>query len=82
MRVKEAVKSRKGSEKVIKEDSYEVLIQVQQEQGRNITTNRKKEILERCVEFYRNIYSNIGQKIMKRKAKDVLPTLKVKLTIH
>ena len=71
MRVKEAIENGKGLEKATKrKEGYKVLIPELKEQDRIIITNRER-ILERCAEFYENLYEDATQNVIRSEAEEV-----------
>ena len=74
LRVKKAIESGKGLKRAKDKDGCKVLIPALKEQDGTVTTNRER-ILERCAEFYENLYQDAAQNIRKEEAEDVPPIL-------
>ncbi|MEE4247402.1 MAG: reverse transcriptase domain-containing protein [Kangiellaceae bacterium] len=76
MRVKEAIENGKGLKKSVStKDGCKVMIPSLKEQDGTTTTNRER-ILERCAEFYQDLYEDTTQNIVKSNAGEVPPILK------
>ena len=68
MRVKGTIESRKGLKRASKKEGGKALIPALEEQDGSVSTNRKI-ILERCAEFYQNLYKAAAQNIRKKENK-------------
>jgi len=75
MRIREAIESGRGLQKATNSrEGCKVLIPSLKEQDGTVTTNRER-ILERCVEFYENLYKDAAQNIVQKEAEEVPPIL-------
>ena len=75
MRVKEAIENGKGLKKSLNnKEGCRVMIPSLKEEDGTITTNRER-ILERCAEFYENLYKEAVQNIIRSNAEEVPPVL-------
>ena len=75
MRIREAIESGRGLQKATySREGCKVLIPSLKEQDGTVTTNRER-ILERCVEFYENLYKDAAQNIVQKEAEEVPPIL-------
>ena len=74
LKVKRAVESGKGLKKANCEQGRKVLTPALKEQDGTLTTNRER-ILERCAEFYENLYKDTVHNITRTEAEEVPPIL-------
>uniref|UniRef100_A0A3P8U2M2 ribonuclease H n=1 Tax=Amphiprion percula TaxID=161767 RepID=A0A3P8U2M2_AMPPE len=73
MKVKIAIESRKGLKKANNNQGRKVLIPALKEEDGTITTNRER-IIERCAEFYENLYKDAAQNFI-RTTSEKAPTI-------
>ena len=75
MRIREAIESGRGLQKATnRREGCKVLIPSLTEQDGIVTTNRVR-ILERCAEFYENLYKDAAQDIVQKEAEELPPIL-------
>ena len=75
MQIREAIESERGLKKATNSrEGCKVLIPSLKEQDGTVTTNRER-ILERCAEFYENLYKDAAQNIVHKEAEEVPPIL-------
>ena len=74
LKIKEAMETGKGLKKVKSQEGRKLLILALKEKDGHVTTNRER-ILERCAEFYQNLYEYTVRNIIKVDAEDVPPII-------
>eukprot|EP00795_Rhopilema_esculentum_P008434 gene8434-biopygen9492 len=75
MRVKEAIENGKGLKKATNnKEGYEVMIPSLKEEDGSFISNRER-ILERCAEFYENLYNDAAQNIIRANAAEEVPPI-------
>ena len=74
MKIKIAIESRKGLKKASNNQGPKVLIPALKEEDGTITTNRER-IIERCAEFYENLYKDAAAQNFIRATSEKAPTI-------